>query len=361
MTETSGSETSLARDIPETMCAVRLNGHGDFSQYEFRSDVLVPRPGHGEILIRVEAAALNNTDVAVRTDWYAGEVAHPGFRLPRIQGADVAGSVVAVGPGVAPVRVGERVICDPALRPGGELRRARADKAGYLGFDTDGGFAEFVVVPGVNAWSVPGDLPAEELAAYPVAYSTALEMIRRGGVRAGDRMVVTGASGGVGVALVQLGKALRLDVIAVASGSKADCVRALGADVVVDRHAPNMAEALQAEGVERVDLVADVVGGDQLASFLDIVRDGGRCVTAGAIGGPRITIDLRHLIYKDVDLRGVSTPSLETFAMLVDLIAARTFHAPVAAVYPLAELVQAQRRFVERNHVGKIVLSVATR
>ena len=80
------------------MCAVRLNGHGDFSQYEFRSDVLVPRPGHGEILIRVEAAALNNTDVAVRTDWYAGEVAHPGFRLPRIQGADVAGSVVAVGP-----------------------------------------------------------------------------------------------------------------------------------------------------------------------------------------------------------------------------------------------------------------------
>ena len=173
-------------------------------------------------------------------------------------------------------------------------------------------------------------------------------------------MLVTGASGGVGTALIELGKVLRLHVIAIASASKLSRVRELGADVTIDRGAPDLRAALREADVGAVDGIVDVVGGDELSRLLDVVADGGTCVTAGAIGGELAPIDLRHLIYKDLDLRGVSCPRISTFAMLVDLINAAELHPAIAATYPLHEFVSAQRAFVEKRHVGNIVVTVST-
>lgn len=344
--------------VPATMGAVLLRGHGDVDQYAFREDVPVPIPGPLDILVEVEAASLNNTDVNVRSEWYAGGVEEPGLRFPRIQGADVAGRIVRAGAGVDARRVGERVICDPHLRQGAERRPERSVTAGYLGFDLDGGFAQYVVLPVANAWPVPESLPAEELACYPVAYSTALEMLLRSRARAGQTIVVTGASGGVGTACVQLAKVLRLDVVAVASAAKAQRLRELGADHVVDRGSGSVVEAIE-EAVGDVAAVLDVVGATMLPGLLEVVQDGGTCVTAGGIGGPLASIDLRQLIYKDVDLRGIATPRISTFAMLVDLIGREAIRAPVAGVHPLRELAAAQQEFMRKQHVGKIAVSVS--
>src|SRR5262245_40982274 len=133
------------------MAAVVLLGHGDYDQLAYREDVPVPAPGHGEVLIAVEASTVNNTDVNVRTDWYEGEVDESGLQFPRIQGADVAGRIAEVGEGVDVARVGERVIVDPSLRTGAERRPERNAATGLLGYDVDGGFAEYVVVPALNA------------------------------------------------------------------------------------------------------------------------------------------------------------------------------------------------------------------
>jgi NADPH:quinone reductase-like Zn-dependent oxidoreductase len=347
-----------AGPVPPAMNAVLLRGHGGVEQYEYREDVPVPAPGPLDVLVEVEAASLNNTDVNVRADWYAGEVDETGLVFPRIQGADIAGRIVAEGSCVAASRVGERVICDPNLRTGVERKPERSATAGYLGFDIDGGFAQYVVVPAANAWQVPEHLPASELACYPVAYSTGLEMILRSRARMGQTVLVSGASGGVGTALIQLGKALGLDMIGIASPAKHDRLRWLGADVLIDGAAPNLVEALAKTGITSVDVVLDVVGGDPLAVLLGLVREGGTCVTAGAISGPTTPVDLRHLIYRDLDLRGVSCPRISTFAMLVDLVSRGAVNAPVAATYPLKELVAAQQKFIDKQHVGKIVLTV---
>ena len=143
-----------------------MRSRGD-DQYAYRDDVPVPTPGPLDVLVAVEAAGLNNTDINVRADWYGGQVDDSGLHFPRIQGADATGRVVAAGRLVDEARIGERVICDPHLRLGAERRPARTTTAGYLGFDVDGGYAEYVVVPAVNAWPVREDLAGEELAAFP--------------------------------------------------------------------------------------------------------------------------------------------------------------------------------------------------
>lgn len=354
---TPDSPVAISGLVPTLMSAVLLTGHGGDDRYDYRNDVGVPTPGPLDVLVEVEAAGLNNTDVNVRTDWYLEE--DTGLRFPRIQGADVAGRVVAVGTNVDPVRIGERVMVDPHIRTGAERRPDRAVSAGYLGFDADGGYAQYARVSAASAWRVPQHLPAVELAAYPVAYSTALEMLLRSRLRAGQTMLVTGASGGVGVALLQLGVLLGVEVIAVASLGKAARLRELGACLVLDRASTDLRDAAREVGVSSVDAVCDVVGGPGLARLAGLVIPGGTVVTAGGIAGPTTPLDLRDLIYRDLDLRGVSCPRISTFGMLVDLVAEGRVQAPVAGTFPLREFVTAQRRFTEKKHVGKIVITVA--
>jgi NADPH:quinone reductase-like Zn-dependent oxidoreductase len=350
----------------EYMRAVLLKGHGDTDQLEYRTDVPVPSPGVGEVLINVGAAAINNTDINTRIGWYSKSVsaatsatravaassadsgwAGNALSFPRIQGADACGHIAAVGRGVDPARVGERVLIDPVLREVSARPR-------YFGSDTNGSFAEFAVVPASNARLVRSTLSDAELASFPCAYTAAENMLARAAVAAGERVLVTGASGGVGSAAVQLAKRRGATVVAIAERSKAAAIQALGASLVL----PRDADPLSALGRESIEVVVDVVGGNQLGQRLEVLARSGRYAIAGAIAGPLVALDLRTLYLNDLRLLGCTIPEPEVFASLIGYIERGEIRPVIGASYPLAEIVRAQHEFMRKSHVGKIVLTL---
>ncbi len=356
--------------LPKTMAAVLLTGHGGLEKLEYRTDVPVPHPGRGEVLIQVAAAGINNTDVNTRIGWYSkainsetGEGGAAGFdavetvdatwagtalEFPRIQGADVCGRIVDVGVGVSRDRIGERVLVRNMLRtPVGY----RPFECWTFGSECDGGFAQFTVAPARETYAVHSDWSDEELAALPCAYSTAENMLHRAAVRS-ERVLVTGASGGVGLAAVQLAKRRGATVVAVCSASKAADVIAQGADRTVDRDA----DLIDALGRATVDVVLDVVGGPRGAQLLDLLRPGGRYAISGAIGGPIAEIDLRTLYLKDLSLFGCTFQEDEVFENLIEYVERGEVRPVVSRTYPLEEIASAQEAFLTKGHIGKLVL-----
>jgi NADPH:quinone reductase-like Zn-dependent oxidoreductase len=353
------------------MKAVLLNGRGGFEQLEYRDDVPVPEPGAGEVLIQVGAAGVNNTDINTRTGWYAKAVtegttlsgAAAGYadlaagntswsgrpaQFPRIQGADACGRIVRTGAGVSPRRVGERVLVEPAFRvPGGSHYQVL-----YFGSECDGAFAEFAVAPSAYAHPIESALSDIELASFPCAYSAAENMLTRVSLDAGETVLVTGASGGVGSAAVQLARRRGARIIAVAGAGKAAAVAALGADQVIDR----TADPELVVGAESVDVVVDVTGGSGFAARLAVLRRGGRYTSAGAIAGPVVELDLRTLYLKDLSFFGATVLAEGVFASLVRYIERAEIRPLVAAVLPLPEIIAAQQQFLAKAHTGKIVL-----
>jgi NADPH:quinone reductase-like Zn-dependent oxidoreductase len=319
------------------------------------------------VLVRVGAAGVNNTDINTRIGWYSKAVAadtatgaETGFEaaqsdgwsgaeftFPRIQGADAAGRIAAVGPAVDPARIGERVLVEPVfVQADGTVR--------YFGSECDGCFAQFAVVPAAQAHAIDCALSDAELASFPCAYGAALNMLCRTGQRAGERVLVTGASGGVGSAAVQLARARGAQVWALAGADKADTVRALGADRVVARDA----DLVAGFGRDSVDVVIDVAGGAQWGALLQVLRPGGRYGVAGAIAGPLVELDLRTLYLKDLTLFGCTVLGAGVFAELVGHIASGRVRPLVAATYPLHDIARAQAEFLTKRHVGKIVLTL---
>jgi NADPH:quinone reductase-like Zn-dependent oxidoreductase len=280
------------------MKAVLLTGHGGLEKLEYREDVPTPEPAEGEVLIAVGAAGINNTDIWTREGAY-GTVDDPAttsgwrrgnpMRFPRIQGADIVGRIVGVGGGVNASRIGERVIVDNALYSGGEEEFV---DSGLIGSERDGGFAEYVAVPAENAHAIESDLSDAELATFPTAYVTSLRMLNRARVSAGEAVLVTGASGGVGSGLVQLARLRGARVIALVGSGKEDQARALGTELVITRDTRNLPAAVaKAAGGRHID----VVGGNVFADLLNVLRPMGRYVTVGAIAGPVARLDLRTL------------------------------------------------------------------
>jgi NADPH:quinone reductase-like Zn-dependent oxidoreductase len=354
------------------MRAMLLNGHGGLDQLEYRTDVPAPLPGPGEVLIEVAACGMNNTDINTRLGWYSktltGETGAQtaaadidgswggGLRFPRIQGADPAGRIVEVGDGVDAGLVGRRVLVDPWIRA--DL----VEDYGYLGSEVDGGYAEYVVVPAANAHPVDTDLTDIELASFPCSYSAAEHMLHRAGVHHDQWVLVTGASGGVGGALVQLAKRRGARVLAVTSAAKGDMVRGFGADEVLDRSAFNLDGAGIDEAVldltGGVDVVADVVGGEMFPPLFEAIRRGGHYVTAGAIAGPIVSLDLRTLYLHDITMHGATVFPPEVFANLVGYIERNEIRPLVGATYPLKEMRAAQEAFMVKRHVGGIVIEI---
>ncbi len=355
--------------IPSTMNAVLLAGHGGFDKLTYRTDLPVPVPGAGAVLVRVRAAAVNNTDINMRTGWYSkslsdGSTAADGaagflvdavknsgwtgapLSFPRIQGADACGEIVAVGPAVDPERLGERVIIEPVFRGAHDAEPV------YFGSDCPGAFADYVSVPSVNAHRITSPLTDAELASFPCSYCAAENMLARAGLRAGETVIVTGASGGVGSAAVQLARRRGGRVIALAAAEKAANVARLGAALVL----PRDTDLVSAMGGQSVDVVVDVVGGRHFPALLNLLRRGGRYAVAGAIAGPIVELDLRTLYLKDLRLLGCTIPESGVFADLVGYIERAEIRPVVAQSFPLASIVDAQRAFLTRQHTGKIVL-----
>ncbi|WP_299046272.1 alcohol dehydrogenase family protein [uncultured Tateyamaria sp.] len=356
--------------LPDTMNAMVTMGHGDMDQMVWHTDWPRPEARPGEVLIKVGACGLNNTDVNTRSGWYSKTVTEatsggayddvgeedPSWggapiAFPRIQGADVCGTIVAVGAGVDAARMGERIITDNWLRDPEDL--TDKTRTGYFGSERDGGFAEYTTMPARNAVTVQSDLSDAELATFSCSYSTAEGMLTRAAVTDADTVLVPGASGGVGGALVQLARRRGARVIALASEPKHADVAALGADVVLPRAPGNLRKAL---GAEKITVLADVVGGTYWPTMIDVLERGGRYTCSGAIAGPMVTLDLRTLYLRDLTFAGSTVIDLEVMPNLVRYIEAGEIRPALAATYPLAELHAAQSAFIAKAHTGNIVV-----
>jgi NADPH:quinone reductase-like Zn-dependent oxidoreductase len=342
------------------MRAAVITRHGGPEVIELR-ELPVPRPKPGEVLVRVGAAACNNTDLWTREGSY-GSASDPDQRagwlgpleFPRVQGGDVAGVVVACGDEEATDLRGSRVLVDPANY---EHAGPDARPVDVLGSERDGGFAEYVVVPADRAHRVDeSPLSDVELAALPIAYGTALGMLERGSVTGGHTVLVTGASGGVGLAAVQLANARGARVVAVCSGDKAAAVRTAGAAEVVDRQrGAVIADAAQAAPAG-YDAVIDVVAGALVAPGLGLLRSGGRWVVAGALDGWAVDLDVRRLYLANLALVGSTMHTPRIFDLLVDLARRGLVRPVIAARFGLDEVPAAQRQLARRTHVGKLVV-----
>ncbi|GLU49999.1 alcohol dehydrogenase family protein [Nocardiopsis ansamitocini] len=344
------------------MHAMVLTGFGGPEKLEYRTEHADPLPGPGEVRVRVGAAGMNNTDIWTRQGAY-GVPGDPGasagwrrepLAFPRIQGADVAGRIDRVGAGVARSRIGERVLVDPMLYSGGEVELV--DTA-YLGSERDGGFAELVTVPAGNAHRIDSALSDEELATFPTAYATAMRMLNRSGLSAGETILVTGASGGVGSALVQLASARGARVIAVVGAAKRDRAIELGADATVARETEDLAARVRVAAAGRpVEVVADVVAGPMFPALIGLLAPLGRYVVAGAMAGAIVSADLRTVYLRQLSLIGSSFGTHDDFARLVAHIEAGELRPLLAGSYPLGELAAAQEAFAAKEFFGKLVV-----
>lgn len=345
------------------MTAAVLRRHGGPEALELRTDWPLPRVGLGQVLVRVGAAAVNNTDVWTREGAYGlpgRPEAKAGWRgavdFPRIQGGDIAGVVRETAEDVPDAWVGRRVLVDPAFyADAGE----DAVPVGLLGSEADGGFASYVAVDADRVHDMSASpLSDRELAALPVAYGTAMGMLERSRLGSGETVLVTGASGGVGLALVQLAAARGARVMVLTSASKADALREAGAAAVLFREADpaELRRRLEEVAPGGLDAVADVAGGPWLERLLPALRDGARWVIAGAVAGPLVTFDLRRLYLHNLSLIGSSMHTRAHFASLADLARAGTVRPRIAGSYGLTELHAAQEEFRRGTHVGKIVV-----
>ena len=338
------------------MAAVLTTGHGGFEMLEYRTDVPVPKPGSGQVLIKVAAAEVNNTDINTRIGWYAKTAQENGswsgqpLKFPLIQGAGGCGCIVGVGDGVDPNRIGQRVIVATMQRAGADGSSAFATAT--LGSEMDGMFAQYMVNAACETFSVDSDWSDAELGSVSCAASTAENMLERVGVAPGDRVLITGASGGVGSAAIQLAARRGAVVVAVANPAKADTLVGVGASVVVGR-GDSLVAAL---GAESIDVVVDVVAGAQFAQLLDVLVRGGRYIASGAIAGPMVELDMRTLYLKDLTLMGATYQQPGVFENLVGYIERNEIRPMVHATYPLSEIVLAQTDFLAKDFVGKLVL-----
>jgi len=330
-----------------------------------RDDVRMPTPGRGQVRLQVLAAGVNNTDIWTREGRY-GSAADPHavagwlgvpIDCPRIQGADIVGLVDQVGAGVDPAWTGRRMVVDPAFY---SAATDDADVAALLGSERDGGFAAYVVAEAEQVHDVTGSPLADtELAALPIAYGTALGMLGRGRAQPGETVLVTGASGGVGVALVQLAHARGLRVLALSTADKADRLRGLGADIVLDRRSPSLSADVADVAPDGVDLVTDVVGGALFATWPGLLTRRGRVAVAGAVAGPLVHVDLRQLYLQQRQIIGSTMHTRADFRRLVEHAVRGDVRPPLAGVYPLEQIVAAQRAMRDAAAVGKVVIDLS--
>lgn len=349
--------------IPRTMQGVQLVGHGGPEKLVWNDAVPTPHPGPDQALVKVSAAGVNNTDINTRIGWYSRDITEStedvspdadvdaggwsgALSFPRIQGADLCGEVVAIGERVENLVIGMRVIC-PTNQPNPTADAPTGVRV--LGSEYDGAFAQYCVVPAAQLYDVSAaPLSDVELAALPCAHGTAFNLLSRADVGSHDRVLVTGASGGVGLAAVELAKLAGAHVTALASAGKADAVKAAGADSVLDRN--------DTPEPGNFTVAIDVVGGDRWPGVIDALEAGGRYAVSGAIAGPIVEADLRTIYLNDLTLFGCTYTSREVFAELVAKIAAGQVNPLVSNTYPLADIHIAQTDFIAKKYPGKLVL-----
>ena len=361
-------------DIPEKMRAVVLTAHGGPEVLQMRDDWPVPQPNDDQVLLKVGACGMNNTDVNTRSGWYSKTVTDattggsydaigdedPAWggapvSMPRIQGADAVGHVVAVGANADPALKGQRVMVDCWLRDWDDP--SNREKTGYFGSECDGGFAQYAAVDHRNVGIINSSLSDAELATFSCSYTTAEGMLSRANVGSSDIVLITGASGGVGSALIQLARRRGARVVCLASEAKHAEVAKLNPDVILPRAPADLKAALRdAIGRDTVSVVADIVGGDYFGTVIDVLERGGRYTCSGAIAGPIVELDLRTLYLRDLTFTGSTVIPPKIFRDLLGYVERGEVKPMLAATYPMADFHAAQAAFIEKKHTGNIVV-----
>ncbi len=322
------------------------------------AEVDTPEPGPGEVRISVRAASLNHLDLWARRG-LPFEIP-----MPHIGGSDVSGVVDALGPGVEDVSVGTRVVVDPSLNYGWYSGAGRGPSIadapfGVLGEHTQGGLAEYCVVPAANVLELPDDVSFERAAAAALTFVTAWHaLVSRGHLRPGESVLVTGASGGVSTAAVQIAKLTGATVYAVTGGvENVERVKALGADVVYDRLEVDFASELWRDtGKRGVDVVLDSVGEAMWEGCLRSLGVGGRLVTYGATAGPKVASDVRLIFWKQLSIMGSAMGPPEDFRRVMGLVFDGHLDPVIHAVMPLDGAREAHELLEMGGVFGKLVL-----
>lgn len=367
----------MPESTPAEMAAMQLVGHGDVDQLVYSEQVDVPTPAPGEVLVRVTATAKNNTDRKAREGLYPTQDnsdvtsfaigGSPTLTFPRIQGADVVGRVAAVGAGVNTSRIGERGLLDFNIYASD--RRDINLTPDYYGHGADGGFADYVAVPADQFHAVTNpELADAELATMGMcSYQTAYHMLTAAGVTRGEHVLVTGASGGVGTALIQLCRVLGAIPYALSTPAKADGLRQLGAEHVFDRRAMDdfAGQVRAATGGVPLDAAMDLVGGEASMQFVAAMAFDmnarstyPRLSIAGA-SAANVTEILWTVIYLyQVRIFGVSHGTREEAERLLEWIRAGQLKPVLHGAFRLSRLHECERYFVDRSadFLGKIVV-----
>jgi alcohol dehydrogenase len=336
------------------MKAFYIREHGGPEVMTYATDFPDPTIGEGDVLLRVRASTLNYHDVFTRRGM-------PGIKipLPVVPGLDVAGDIVAVGPGVAGWDVGTRVLADPTNRVEG----------GLIGETTHGGLAELCRVRAHQLIRIPDGVSYEDAAVLPTAYGTAVRMMyTNGNVGPGEKVLILGASGGVGVCCVQLAKLVGAEVIAAAgSDEKAGRLRAIGADHAINYQEEDFVAEVHAmfgkpnrrgAGVTRgVDVVINYTGGDTWVKSLRCLKVGGRLLICGATAGYAPTEDLRYIWAFELNIKGSNGYRRDDIVMLLDMVQQGRLKVLVDEVYPLERAADAFARIENRQVFGKVVVT----
>ena len=339
------------------MRAALFHEHGGPDVLRIVDDAPMPEPGPGAVRIAVRAAAMNHLDLWVRRGLPIETT------MPHIGGSDVAGVVDALGPGVDPAWAGARVVVDPSLYCGEceWCRRGETPLCEHyriLGEHTQGGFAEYVTVPARNLYCIPDAYEFETAAAAPLVFLTAWRgLATRARLREGETVLVTGASGGVSTAAIQIAKHLGAYVYAVTTGAHVQQVKDLGADVVFDREAVDISKEIwRATGKRGVDVIIDSVGSATWKQNLRTLAKLGRLVVYGATTGPMAESDLRLVFWKQLEILGTTMSTPDEFRTAMDLVFSGALKPVVDSVLPLEEIRTAHERLESGDHFGKIVL-----
>lgn len=342
------------------MKAVVIRAPGGVEQLEYREQP-DPRPGRGEVVVRLRAAALNHLDIWVRQ---GGADGPPCF--PHICGSDGAGEVVAAGEGVTRPGVGTRVVVDPWI-PCGACPACRAGETNRcpelrtVGVQTPGTYAELIRLPAENARPIPGDLADPEAAAASLVFATAWQMlIERARLRPGETCLVLAAGSGVGSAAIQVAKLAGARVIATASlRSKLQRARALGADETINYLQHDFAaEARALTGGRGVDVVVEHVGPATFGQSLRALAVGGRLVTCGATTGAAAAFDLRSFYRRQLSILGVTGGTRRDLETVLRLVGEGRLRPVVDVLCDLKDAARAQERMLAREQFGKIVLTI---
>ena len=340
--------------------AVVLRAHGG-PEVLVRETIDLPDPGPREVRVRVRAVALNHLDL-----WVRRGMRHLKLAYPHRLGADVVGEVDAVGPGARGATVGQRVVLGPGVSCGvcekclsGQDNLCR--RYGIRGEHVSGGYARHVVVADDDLFPYPEGIPFAEVAAVPLVFLTAWQMlVDKAKVRPEETVLVHAAGSGVSTAAIQIAKLHGAHVIATAGGTaKAERALALGADHVIDAKTQDfVAEVKRITGKRGADVVIEHVGGDVMSRSVLAVTAGGRIVTCGATAGFEPKIDLRHVFFRQIEILGSTMGSKGSLFAILDHVKAGRLKPVVDRVLPLWDAAEGHRLLESRAVFGKVVLEV---